>query len=103
MYHLNDEQQTILDRAVAVADGDIGPCAAEVDERGRFPREAIDALAREGFLGLNVSVEYGGLAQGLGVQCRAGSDCPALRVDCAGLPDAPLWSRLLLVGDRCLG
>jgi alkylation response protein AidB-like acyl-CoA dehydrogenase len=42
----------------------LGPLAAEIDEQARFPREALDALGREGLLGLTVPVELGGAGQG---------------------------------------
>lgn len=43
-----------------IADRVAGPAAADVDERGRFPTETIDALKAEGLLAALVPVEYGG-------------------------------------------
>ena len=39
-------------------------CAAEVDEQGRYPEEAVEALRSSGLLGLTLPEEVGGLAAG---------------------------------------
>ena len=65
MYRLNDQQQGIVADAAAVADADIGPRAASVDQNAAFPRESIAALGQRGLLGLTVPTTYGGLGQGL--------------------------------------
>lgn len=54
-----------------VADESIAPHAADVDAQGRFPREAVDALAQAGLLGLTIPVEYGGMGQSIRVACAA--------------------------------
>ncbi len=69
MYRLNEEQQSIVDKAAALAEASIAPHAVAVDAAGRFPRASIDALAEAGFLGLNVSTEHGGMGQGLRTAC----------------------------------
>lgn len=51
-------------RAAAIARDDAAPAAPEVDAHGRFPAEALSALAREGFLGLCLPAEAGGCGQG---------------------------------------
>ena len=48
----------------------VAPSAVDVDTTGRFPREAIDALAGAGILGLTSAVDVGGGGQGL----RAAAD-----------------------------
>jgi alkylation response protein AidB-like acyl-CoA dehydrogenase len=65
MYRLDEEQQRIVATAVAVADRDLAPRAADVDRVGAFPRDSIAALGASGLLGLNVPVAHGGLDQGL--------------------------------------
>jgi alkylation response protein AidB-like acyl-CoA dehydrogenase len=55
MYRLTEEQQEIVNRATVLADESIAPQSADVDEKGRFPKESLAALAEAGFLGLNVS------------------------------------------------
>ena len=52
-------------RMAAIADEVAGPAAADVDERGRFPSEAVDALQAEGLLAALVPVELGGGGAGL--------------------------------------
>ena len=71
MYRLDAEQEAIIDRVRALAEAEIGPHAARVDADGAFPREAIAALARAGFLGLTIAPEHGGMGQGLRVACAA--------------------------------
>src|SRR5215210_1777587 len=71
MYRLNEEQFAVIEEVRRVADESIAPHAADVDAEGRFPREAVDALAKAGLLGLTVPVEYGGMGQGIRVACAA--------------------------------
>jgi alkylation response protein AidB-like acyl-CoA dehydrogenase len=67
MYRLNSEQQRLVDKAHAIAVDVIGPHATEVDAEARFPEEAMEALRREGFLGLLIPAELGGVGQDLRV------------------------------------
>src|SRR4030095_7366576 len=67
MYRLDAAQAAIVDRARTIAEQEIAPHAVWVDAEGSFPREAMAALAREGFLGLTIATEYGGMGQGLRV------------------------------------
>jgi len=69
MYRLNDEQKAVVETVRQVAQESIAPHAAAVDTEGRFPREAIDALAAAGFAGLTIPAEYGGMGQGMRVAC----------------------------------
>ena len=71
MYRLNEQQSDLISTVRRIADEHIAPHAGEVDAQGRFPREAIDALGAEGFLGLNIPTEFGGMGQGLRVTCAA--------------------------------
>ena len=65
-----------LDRVVRVA----AENAIDVDASGTFPRQAIDALASEGLLGLTAAPEVGGSGQGLRA---AASVVEALAGSCA--------------------
>jgi alkylation response protein AidB-like acyl-CoA dehydrogenase len=65
MYRLDPDQLAIVERARRLADDEVAPHAAEVDEQARFPSEAVDALGRAGLLGLTVPTDHGGLGQGL--------------------------------------
>lgn len=69
MYRLEAEAEDVVDRAAELADDVLLPNAAEVDGDARFPEENIDALGDEGFLGLTVPEEYGGMGQGLRASC----------------------------------
>ncbi len=69
MYRLNLEQQAIVNRIQKVADKHILPSAERVDTDAVFPKEAVEILGQQGFLGLTVSAEFGGLGQGLRVSC----------------------------------
>ncbi len=60
-FPLTAAQQAWKDRVAALAAREIGPRAAEVDRAARFPKESLEALRREGFWGLRVSQEHGGL------------------------------------------
>src|SRR5262245_23296974 len=69
MYRLSADQQAIVDRAIQIAQRIIGPNAQRADAGGRYPRISMEALGREGLLGLTVAAEHGGLAQGPRVVC----------------------------------
>jgi alkylation response protein AidB-like acyl-CoA dehydrogenase len=64
MYRLDRDQEAIVARAAAIADGEIAPHAARSDAEASYPRASMDALGRAGLLGLTVSTEHGGLGQG---------------------------------------
>ena len=42
------------------AQNEVKPLAQEVDENERFPRETVDKMAKNGFLGIAIPKEYGG-------------------------------------------
>src|SRR5438105_3960180 len=65
MYRLSREQQDIAARAAAIADQEIAPNAVPIDREASFPRASFSALGRNGYLGLTISSEFGGRAQGL--------------------------------------
>lgn len=65
MYGLKEGQKTILERVRIIAREDISPHAEVTDDEGRYPAESMEALRREGFLGLLVPDEQGGMGQDL--------------------------------------
>ena len=69
MYRVDAQQQALLERFRRLADEQIAPFAEDVDEQGRFPREAVQALASNGFLGLTIPAAFGGMGQGIGFAC----------------------------------
>ena len=60
LYQLSDEHEALREAVRALAEKEIAPHAAEVDERERYPVEARDALARAGFNAVHVPEEYDG-------------------------------------------
>jgi alkylation response protein AidB-like acyl-CoA dehydrogenase len=63
-FDLSDEQRMIRDLARKVAREKIAPHAADVDERERYPQEAIRALMEAGLYGIWVPEEHGGSDMG---------------------------------------
>jgi alkylation response protein AidB-like acyl-CoA dehydrogenase len=59
-YRLSDEHEALRDAVRALAEKEIAPHAAEVDEQGRYPTEARDALVKAGFQAVIIPEEYGG-------------------------------------------
>jgi alkylation response protein AidB-like acyl-CoA dehydrogenase len=58
-------QISYLETLEAIASDVIRPAAAEIDQSGSFPREAVDALSKGGLLGLISATDVGGSGQGL--------------------------------------
>jgi alkylation response protein AidB-like acyl-CoA dehydrogenase len=71
MYHLTEPQNTSIEKLREIASQQIGSHASEVDQKGRFPRESIQALGRSGWLGLSVSRDLEGMGEGLKMACAA--------------------------------
>lgn len=59
-YRLSDEHEALRDAVRTLAEKEIAPHAAEVDEQSRYPTEAHDALVRAGFQAVIIPEEYGG-------------------------------------------
>jgi alkylation response protein AidB-like acyl-CoA dehydrogenase len=59
-FELSEEERLIQQTAREFADTEVAPRAAENDAKGRFPREAVEGLARLGFLGMLIPEEFGG-------------------------------------------
>jgi alkylation response protein AidB-like acyl-CoA dehydrogenase len=57
---VNPEHEALREAVRALAEKEIAPYAAEVDEQERFPREALAALVRSGFHAVHVPDAYGG-------------------------------------------
>jgi alkylation response protein AidB-like acyl-CoA dehydrogenase len=60
LYQLSDEHEALREAVRALAEKEIAPHAAEVDEQERYPVEARDALARAGFNAVHIPEEYDG-------------------------------------------
>lgn len=61
---MSKTEAQVLEAIDRIAREIIAPAAAEVDRQGAFPRAAIDALGKEGLLGLTVDPGFGGLGHG---------------------------------------
>ncbi|ARU41943.1 hypothetical protein CCB80_12675 [Armatimonadetes bacterium Uphvl-Ar1] len=71
MYALNDAERSAIEKLEAIAAEKIAPFAVDVDENGRFPAEAMGALAENGYWGLTVPTEFGGMGFGLSAVAAA--------------------------------
>ncbi|WP_211330284.1 acyl-CoA dehydrogenase family protein [Prauserella muralis] len=60
LYQLAEEHEELRAAVRALAEKEIAPHAAEVDEQERYPAEARDALARAGFNAVHIPEEYEG-------------------------------------------
>lgn len=60
VFQLTEEQSMIRQLARELAETKFKPIAAEIDEKERFPKENIEALAKAGILGCWLPEEYGG-------------------------------------------
>ena len=60
LYPLNEEQKMIRDAARDFAQNEIVPIAAEFDESGEFPHKTIKKMGEMGFMGIEISEQYGG-------------------------------------------
>ena len=62
-WFFTDEQLRLLERLKEICEETIRPLAAENDRTLTFPRKSLEALGPDGFLGLMLPKEWGGLGQ----------------------------------------
>jgi hypothetical protein len=60
LFTLTPEQQELQRRAWSVADAELRPRAARVDQTEEFPLDNVQTLVRERFMGLTIPSRYGG-------------------------------------------
>jgi alkylation response protein AidB-like acyl-CoA dehydrogenase len=60
MYQLGEEHEALRETVRALAEREIAPYAADVDEHARFPQEAQNALSKAGFSAPHIPEEYDG-------------------------------------------
>src|ERR1041384_6107314 len=60
LFQLPEEHQELREAIRALAEKEIAPHAADVDENSRFPEEALQALNESGFSAVHVPEEYDG-------------------------------------------
>jgi alkylation response protein AidB-like acyl-CoA dehydrogenase len=68
-YAPREESLALVEKAAAIARDVAAPSAEDVDRRGRFPREALAALAEAGFYGLGVAPDAGGVGVDMRTLC----------------------------------
>jgi len=71
MTTLPPEIARVRDEARRLVEGELQPLDRTIEETGRVPPEAIDALRRGGFFGLNTPRKYGGLGLDMAGTCVA--------------------------------
>ncbi|MCC8248742.1 acyl-CoA dehydrogenase [Saccharothrix luteola] len=59
-YQLAEEHEALREAVRSLADKEIAPHAADVDEQERFPVEALNALVKSGFAAVHVPEDYDG-------------------------------------------
>ncbi|GAB89937.1 acyl-CoA dehydrogenase [Gordonia rhizosphera] len=60
VFELPEEHIALREAIRALSEKEIEPYAADVDEKARFPQEALDALVASGFNAIHVPEEYDG-------------------------------------------
>ena len=60
LFRTTEEHDLLRESVRALCEEKIAPFATEVDEQGRFPQEALDALNATGLSAVHVGEEYGG-------------------------------------------
>ena len=60
LYQLAEEHEELRAAVRALAEKEIAPYAAEVDENERYPIEAYNALVKSGFNAVHIGEEYDG-------------------------------------------
>ncbi|MDI2132276.1 acyl-CoA dehydrogenase [Yinghuangia seranimata] len=60
LFRIGEEHEMLRDTVRALAEAKIAPFAAEVDEQGRFPQEALDALTAADLHAVHIPEQYGG-------------------------------------------
>jgi alkylation response protein AidB-like acyl-CoA dehydrogenase len=60
LYSLGEERDALRESVRALAEKEIAPHAAEVDQQARYPVEARQALTQAGFHAIHIPEQYGG-------------------------------------------
>ncbi|MGW2546868.1 acyl-CoA dehydrogenase family protein [Kitasatospora sp. NPDC001574] len=60
LFRISEEHGMLREAVRSLAEAKIAPFAAEVDEQGRFPQEALDALQSNDLHAVHVPEEFGG-------------------------------------------
>jgi alkylation response protein AidB-like acyl-CoA dehydrogenase len=80
-FPLTSTQQDWKERVAALAEREVGPRAAEYDQKAQYPQASLDALRNAGLWALRVSPTYGGLGADLVTTCvvveEVAKKCPS--------------------------
>ena len=60
LLELNDQQKMIQKMVREFAEKEVGPLAAELDAKEKYPHETLKKMAKLGLLGIIIPTEYGG-------------------------------------------
>ena len=60
-FDLTDDQRTVRDAVRALCEREFAPFAPGWDHEGIVPRDAVSKLAEQGFLGMAIPEEWGGV------------------------------------------
>ena len=95
-YFLTEEQREIQELTRKIAEEQVLPVRAELDEKEQFPREILDILGETGLSGVFIPQEYGGFGGGIFNLCLVTEQlsriCSAVAVSfaCNGLGSYPI-------------
>ena len=81
LFQLPEEHQKLRAAIRGLAEKEIAPHAADVDEHARFPQESLDALTASGFNAVHAPEEYGGQGADSVAACIVIEE--VARVDCS--------------------
>jgi alkylation response protein AidB-like acyl-CoA dehydrogenase len=68
-FEFSEQQRMIKEAAAGFAAREVAPIAAQIDQEERFPADVVKKMGELGFMGMNVSEQYGGA--GLDMVCYA--------------------------------
>ena len=71
IFEFNEEQKLLQSMVRSFARNELAPIAAQVDETGEYPAEAVRKISELGLMGLTIPEEYGGGGKGVTEFCIA--------------------------------
>src|SRR3954451_14146230 len=86
MYELSEEHEALREAVRALAEKEIAPFAAEVDEQERYPAEARDALVKAGFNAVHIPEEYEGQGADAIAACVVIEEVPRVDASASLIP-----------------
>ena len=97
-HHVTDDEAALRDAAHDFARAELEPIAVAIDREERAPPELTRKLAAQGFFGLLIPQEYGGLGEGLTTPCLVLEELARASPAIAGLVSvqAVLCPRIIL-------